>query len=515
MWDPRFEADDEISGVHDSKVDHLNCSMSSSSHVYGYGCATFLFLIALLSSIAQSQGVIINSTSASSLPSSVRRDSTTAEGKQWAVLVAGSAGYENYRHQADICHAYQLLKKGGLKDENIVVFMYDDIAFHVDNPRPGIIINKPFGHDVYAGVPKDYTGDNCTVDNLFAVLLGNKSALTGGSGKVVDSGPNDNIFIYYADHGAPGLVGMPIGKDLYAKDLIQVLKKQREANSYKSMVFYLEACESGSMFEGLLPSNWSIYAITAANGEESSYGIYCPGYYPAPPPEFLTCLGDVFSISWMEDSDLHDMSQETLQQQYEVVRRRTGYDYEDMSHVMQYGNMELSKELLSSYVGTNAANDNYATNNNIEEYPSMIPRVFDQREATLLHFWHKYQEAPDGSDKKVEAHRDLLRLHSHIRHVDRSLNHIASTLFGDENAANAMKHVRPSGQPLVDDWDCLKGLVEAYEKQCGGLSWYGKKYTRVIANMCNAGINVEQMIGASTGACSSRTPGSLQNELDK
>lgn len=30
--------------------------------------------------------------------------------------------------------------------------------------------------------------------------------------------------------------GMPIGKDLYAKDLVQVLKKQQEANSYKSMV---------------------------------------------------------------------------------------------------------------------------------------------------------------------------------------------------------------------------------------------------------------------------------------
>lgn len=24
----------------------------------------------------------------------------------WAVLVAGSSGYSNYRHQADICHAY-------------------------------------------------------------------------------------------------------------------------------------------------------------------------------------------------------------------------------------------------------------------------------------------------------------------------------------------------------------------------------------------------------------------------
>lgn len=56
--------------------------------------------------------------------------------------------------QADVCHAYQLLKKGGLKEENIVVFMYDDIAAHPLNPRPGIIINHPQGDDVYAGVPK-------------------------------------------------------------------------------------------------------------------------------------------------------------------------------------------------------------------------------------------------------------------------------------------------------------------------------------------------------------------------
>lgn len=77
-----------------------------------------------------------------------------ATGKRWALLVAGSNGYENYRHQADVCHAYQILKKGGLKDENIIVFMYDDIAFNEENPRPGVIINKPDGPNVYNGVPK-------------------------------------------------------------------------------------------------------------------------------------------------------------------------------------------------------------------------------------------------------------------------------------------------------------------------------------------------------------------------
>lgn len=56
--------------------------------------------------------------------------------------------------QADVCHAYQVLKNGRLSDENIVVLMYDDIAFHTDNPRPGVIINKPNGDDVYEGVPK-------------------------------------------------------------------------------------------------------------------------------------------------------------------------------------------------------------------------------------------------------------------------------------------------------------------------------------------------------------------------
>lgn len=29
-------------------------------------------------------------------------------GQLWALLVAGSKGFMNYRHQADICHAYQV-----------------------------------------------------------------------------------------------------------------------------------------------------------------------------------------------------------------------------------------------------------------------------------------------------------------------------------------------------------------------------------------------------------------------
>ncbi|TVU29021.1 hypothetical protein EJB05_20563, partial [Eragrostis curvula] len=137
-------------------------------------------------------------------------------GTRWAVLVAGSNGYGNYTHQVSgtvrgsrrgYMPCIPDTEKGRTKEENIVVFMYDDVANSALNPRPGVIINHPEGEDVYAGVPKDYTGSQVTAKNFYAVLLGNKTAVTGSSRKVIDSKPNDHIFIYYSDHGGPGVLG--------------------------------------------------------------------------------------------------------------------------------------------------------------------------------------------------------------------------------------------------------------------------------------------------------------------
>ncbi|THG04438.1 hypothetical protein TEA_003286 [Camellia sinensis var. sinensis] len=436
------------------------------------------------------------------------------KGTRWAVLVAGSNGYENYRHQADVCHAYQLLRKGGLKDENIIVFMYDDIAFNVQNPRPGIIINRPQGEDVYEGVPKDYTGHNANVHNLYAVILANKTALTGGSGKVLDSGPEDHIFIYYTDHGSPGVLAMPYDDYVYADDLIDVLKKKHESNTFKSMVFYLEACESGSMFEGLLPEGLNIYATTAANAVESSFVTYCPDDYPYVAPEYDTCLGDLYSVSWMEDSDKHDLRTETLEQQYEVVRRRTSNEYpENGSHVMQYGNLRLRKKSLYDYLGTNPANENYTYMRH--DSSTSISKPVSQNDADLLHFWHKFRKAPKGSEKKLEAQKQLIDELNQRLHIDHIMMFIAKLLFESENGLLMLETVRPAGQPLVDDWNCLKTLVSftnlfhafvrTYKEHCGSLSRYGMTYMRAIANMCNAGVKMEQMAMASAQACMGTT----------
>ncbi|XP_051129169.1 vacuolar-processing enzyme [Andrographis paniculata] len=442
------------------------------------------------------------------LPSEARRFTDTPvngfSGTRWAILLAGSTGYWNYRHQADVCHAYQILKKGGLKDENIVVFMYDDIAYNEENPRPGVIINSPHGEDVYKGVPKDYVGDDVTVSNFFAVLLGNKTAVRGGSGKVVNSGPDDHIFIFYSDHGGAGVLGMPTNPYLYADDLIEVLKKKHASGTYKSLVFYVEACESGSIFEGLLPLGLNIYATTASNAEENSWGTYCPGDNPGPPDEYETCLGDLYSVSWMEDSDIHNLRSETLRQQYHLVRQRTAFSGNSYgSHVMQYGDLQLSMEDLYSYIGTNPANDNFTFAKDNMLHLGSPSKAVNQRDAELLHFWDKFRKAPEGSTRKSNAQKQLAEAIAHRTHVDGSITLIGKLLFGIDKGPEVLKAVRPAKAPIVDDWTCLKSLVRTFESYCGSLSQYGMKHMRSMANMCNAGVTKEQMAEVSAQVCSS------------
>lgn len=54
--------------------------------------------------------------------------SQASSSDHWAVLVAGSNTYSNYRHQADICHAYQIMLENGIPEDQIIVMAYDDIA---------------------------------------------------------------------------------------------------------------------------------------------------------------------------------------------------------------------------------------------------------------------------------------------------------------------------------------------------------------------------------------------------
>ncbi|KAL5067687.1 hypothetical protein RYX36_018574 [Vicia faba] len=346
---------------------------------------------------------------------------------------------------------------------------------------------------------QDYTGDFVTAENLYAVILGDKSKVRGGSGKVINSKADDRIFIYYSDHGGPGVLGMPNMPYVYAMDFIDVLKKKHASRGYKEMVIYVEACESGSIFEGIMPKDINVYVTTASNAQENSWGTYCPGVDPAPPPEYITCLGDLYSVAWLEDSETHNLKRETVQQQYMLVKERTSnYNYNLGSHVMQYGDTNITDEKLYLYHGFDPATVNLPPNNGRLEAKM---EVVNQRDAEILFMWQMYQRLHHQPEKKRDILVKISETVKHRNHLDGSVELIGVLLFGPTKGSSVLRSVRASGLPLVDDWECLKSRVRMFEAHCGSLTQYGMKHMRAFANICNSGISEDSMEEACMAAC--------------
>merc|ERR1719230_1443701 len=231
------------------------------------------------------------------------------------------------------------MKANGIPEDHIIHLAYDDIANSPNNPFPGKIFNKPTaagtpGIDVYEGCKIDYKGKDVNAGNFLKVLSGDTSA----SGPVLKSTARDNVFVYYVDHGGVGILGVPSGAAggyIHAADINTALETLQSKGGYKELLFYLEACESGSIFANLLKAP-NAKAVTAANPSESSWGWYCAGSGTGGDmvdgKAINACLGDEFSVRWMEDTDSEDISSETIGQQFTKVKSAV-----TKSHVMEYG----------------------------------------------------------------------------------------------------------------------------------------------------------------------------------
>ncbi|KAK8775822.1 hypothetical protein V5799_030833 [Amblyomma americanum] len=405
-------------------------------------------------------------------------DLFAASPKRWAILVAGSKTYKNYRHQADVCHAYQVLHRHGVPDRRIVVMMYDDIAKDPQNPDKRRLYNRPDGPDVYKGVPKDYTEDLVTPFNFLQILQGKK--IKGGSKKVIASGPKDHIFIYFSGHGTTGLVRFPNGEALFATDFVNVLQTMHAEKRYAKMTIYVEACKSGSMFANLLPNNIDIYATTAANPFEPSYACYWDGNRAA-------YLGNKYSTSWMEDSDAQDLKTRSLNEQYEFVKAET-----TRSHVMQYGDDAMGALKVGDFQG-----DKIVKPFVFPFFPCGGTPDCDTNVAVLK---HQIAEATDPV-RRMSLQKKLNQTLEERYFVEMKIAKIAK--YVAQEGGNATKALL-STRRIVTNFDCYKGAVLYFSERCSSIykHTYALEHLHVLANACDSGYTLPVLTAAMDKACS-------------
>ncbi|KER20768.1 hypothetical protein T265_10755 [Opisthorchis viverrini] len=252
--------------------------------------------------------------------------------KNWVILVAGSNGWVNYRNQADVFHAYQVVRKNKVPAENIITLAYDDIAKHRKNPFKGKVFHDYEHEDVYKGVVIDYRGKEVTRDNFVRALKGDDK-LEANKKKVLKSGPDDNVFIFYSGHGAASAIFFP-DVVLYAMELNDTLAYMYSKRMYNKLVLYVDACSSGSMFRDVLPSNMG------TKEDEKSWSMFCYD------KEIDACLANEYSYAWITDSEYSDLKKRTLEQQYQEVKKRT-----KDSHVMKYGELAIGSLPVGKFQG--------------------------------------------------------------------------------------------------------------------------------------------------------------------
>ena len=232
----------------------------------------------------------------------------------YAVLVAASEGWYNYRHQADVLGFYQYLKGKGYDDDHIILIMADDIANNELNPLQGVVRREIGGRNLYENVKIDYKLGNLTLEDLKQILTGKPSEkypVTLGSSE------NDNVLFFWSGHGTKKGWSWKETEDLspeFAREMFSAMK-------FRKQFAIIETCYSGVVGEGCtgIPG---LLMMTAANPYEPSKA-YAFDY------EINVDLSNTFTASIL--SHLEENPQSVIRDLY-----LHAFDKTNGSHVMVY-----------------------------------------------------------------------------------------------------------------------------------------------------------------------------------
>ena len=200
---------------------------------------------------------------------------------QYAVLVQGSNGFDNYRHQADVLSIYQSLRRGGYPDDHIILILDKKMASDPRNPEPGVVRAAPDGPDLLGGTTMgsgilpamvDYDSADLTASDVADILAGRQSDHLP---VVVPQDEGNNVLFYWSGHGRSTSRGganefswreTSSGKGFSAK----LLKQTAQQMSFRKLLIAAEPCYGECVIRTVdgIPG---VLAMSGANSQEQSW----------------------------------------------------------------------------------------------------------------------------------------------------------------------------------------------------------------------------------------------------
>ena len=207
----------------------------------------------------------------------------------YAVLVAASMGWKNYRHQADVLGMYHYLKGKGYDDDHIILIMADDIAYNEKNPSQGVVRREIGGDNLYKDLQIDYKSGDLTLEDLKQIFTGNPSEAYPVT---LGSSLNDNVLFFWSGHGTQQ--GWKWKEEELSADFASAMFDDMQ---FRKMFALVETCYSGVVAQDCVGIP-GLLMMTAANPYETSKA-------DAFDNELQTYLSNTFTssiLSWFESN---------------------------------------------------------------------------------------------------------------------------------------------------------------------------------------------------------------------
>ena len=183
---------------------------------------------------------------------------------RYAVVLATSTGWTNYRHQADALEMYRMLRNAGYDDEHIVLITEDDLADNPQNPHPGVVHVTPDGENLHTNIVNDYRISQLTPEDLGHILSG---TVTERTPQVVHGSKSTNVLLFWSGHGAYNQK-INWGNTYITADEINAILTGAQDN-FRKLLFVMETCYSGSVGENLPEIPGLLMLTSCAPGEKS------------------------------------------------------------------------------------------------------------------------------------------------------------------------------------------------------------------------------------------------------
>ena len=251
--------------IHDGKIQHRNYLSSDGSHRTSSTMAAWSWLA--------KNAEEAFARSAENKDAGISYPALTA---QYAVLVQGSNGWNNYRHQADVLSVYQMLKTKGFDDDHIILIIDKALASDAMNPEPGIIRAEDGGKDLMAGSSMDYDNADISPSDISNILLGVKTDKTP---VVLPKDAGQNVLLFWSGHGhnhanngADELAwrNADVGRGMTADLLRQTISLMHQQGHYRKMFVLTEPCFSEAVITPLVGIP-GVLAMSSAGTFEQSF----------------------------------------------------------------------------------------------------------------------------------------------------------------------------------------------------------------------------------------------------